>query len=124
MPSPRLSSTLAVRFFSGLMLSALAGCCCTPVCETGDGHLSGGHGHAGHGRVLRRGTLSPPVPEPAVASPIPRYHPLPTHPVFEPQPDYLPLTPLDHDSKPLAPGKLPQSIGEPTPAPLPPEPAK
>jgi len=64
------------------------------------------------------------VPEPAVASPIPRYHPLPTHPVFEPQPDYLPLTPLDHDSKLLAPGKLPQSTGEPTPAPLPPEPAK
>ena len=121
MPSPRLSSMLAVRFFSGLMFSALAGCCCDPICKPGDGSLSGGHGHGGH---LRRGTLPTPVPAPAVASPIPRYHPLPTHPVFEPQPDYLPPTPLDHDSKPLAPGKLPELMGEPTPAPLPPEPAK
>lgn len=123
MPSPRLSSTLAVRFFSGLVLAALAGCCCDPICQPGDGALPVGH-HAGHGRVLRRGTLSPPVPEPAVASPIPRYHPLPTHPVFEPQPDYAPLLPVDHDSKLLAPSKLPKSTGEPTPAPLPPEPAK
>src|SRR6187399_3279804 len=120
MPSPQLSSMLAVRFFSGIVLSALAGCCCDPICQPGDGSLSGHD----HGRVLRRGTLPTPVPAPAVASPIPRYHPLPTHPVFEPQPDYLPPTPLDHDSKPLAPGKLPELMGEPTPAPLPPEPAK
>ena len=124
MPSPRLSSVLAVRIFGGILLSALAGCCCDPICQSGCGSLAGGHGHGGHGRVLRRGTLSPPVPEPAVAAPISRYHPLPTHPVFEPQPDYLPPLPLDHDPKPPVPGILPKPTGEPTPAPLPPEPAK
>ena len=97
----------------------LAGCCCPPTC--GDGSLAGGRGHVGrHGRELRKNTLRPLVPAPAVASPIPRYHPLPTHPVFEPQADYSPVVFLSHEPAPLAPQLLPESKGEPTPAPLPP----
>ncbi|MBC7852363.1 MAG: hypothetical protein IAF94_02915 [Pirellulaceae bacterium] len=125
MPSLRPLSTLAVRCYSGLVLATLAGCCCNgPVCPEGDGSFAGGGGHTGHPRVLRHGTLSPPVPAPAVASPIPRYHPLPTHPVFETQPQYLPLTPLSVDPSVIAPKVLPEATGEPTPAPLPVEPAK
>lgn len=151
MPSLRLSSTLAVRFFSGLLLATLAGCCCGPVCQEGDGSIAGGGSPAGHPRVLRRGTLSPPVPAPAVASPIPRYHPLPTHPVFETQPQYPAILPVAVDPSLLAPGMggtptaLSGSVhgvpsrprkavgvppvdsetdGEPTPALLPVEPAK
>ena len=116
---PRLSSLLAVRFFCGTLLCALAGCCCEPVCQNGDGCLSGSGGYAGHHRALRHGTLPPPVPAPAVASPIPRFHPLPTHPVFEAQASYAPLVPLAQDPELLAPGLLPPTEGEPTPAAIP-----
>ena len=123
MPSHRLSSTLAVRLLGGILLSALAGCCCGPVGDTGNGCIPADYS-AGHGRNLRHGTLPPPVPPPAVASPIPRYHPLPTHPVFESQPTYSPLAPLTPESELLAPGILPESSGEPTPALLPPATSK
>ncbi|MGI8979138.1 MAG: hypothetical protein ACR2FY_07930 [Pirellulaceae bacterium] len=125
MPSLRLSSTLASRLISGLMLAALAGCCSSgPVCQEGDGCFADHGGIAGHRPVLRRGTLSPPVPAPAVASPIPRYHPLPTHPVFETQPQYPALLPVSVDPSVIAPNMLPETTGEPTPALLPGEPAK
>jgi hypothetical protein len=125
MPS-RLAISLAVSL-AGLALAGLGGCCCPPVCDDGSsGHLSHG-GHGPHSRVLRKGTLPPLVPAPAVASPIPRYHPLPTHPVFEPQEDYSAFAPLSHD-RPLphdpqlsAPELLAPMKGEPTPALLPPE---
>ncbi|MCE9527845.1 MAG: hypothetical protein K8R36_17520 [Planctomycetales bacterium] len=127
--SPRLTSSLAARIVGGILLSALAGCCCQPVCQNGDGCLAGGMGPDGHHRVLRRGTLPPPVPAPAVASPIPRFHPLPTHPVFESQATYSPLVPVSSEPElpaheMLAPRKLPKIDGEPTPALLPPEPVK
>jgi len=111
---------LAVCLFGG-------GCCCAPMCN--DCGAPGGIGtHLHHGpHALRHGTLPPPVPAPAVAAPIARYHQLPTHPVFEPQPDYPPLAPLTHErnAELPAPEELPPpKSGEPTPAPLPPEPSK
>ncbi|MFN0021839.1 MAG: hypothetical protein ACKVP0_26635 [Pirellulaceae bacterium] len=124
MPSSRLISSLAVPFCGGILLFALAGCCCDPICQQGGGCVTGNCGLASHHRPLRHGTLPPPVPSPAVASPIPRFHPLPTHPVFESQASYLPLAPLSHDGELLAPHMLPESNGEPTPAMLPRESVK
>lgn len=132
MPS-RLAMLLAVCLASFALVGG--GCCCAPACQEGSSSSSSGrsngHGpHGAHGRVLRKGTLPPLVPAPAVSSPIPRYHPLPTHPVFEPQEDYSTLVPLAHD-RPLphepqlsAPELLAPTKGEPTPALLPPEPSK
>jgi hypothetical protein len=124
MPSLRLTMPLALCLLGTFVLAGLGGCCCPPMSE--DACLSGhGGGHGGHhGRVLRKNTLPPLVPAPAVAAPIPRYHPLPTHPVFEPQADYSPLASLSHDPALLAPELLPHASGEPTPAPLPPAPGK
>jgi hypothetical protein len=121
MPSLRPTLPLALCLLGSFVL---AGCCCPPTC--GDGSLAGGgRGHGGHhGHELRKNTLRPLVPAPAVASPIPRYHPLPTHPVFEPQADYSPAVFLSHEPMLLAPELLPPSRGEPTPAPLPPAPGK
>lgn len=133
---PRLSS-LAVRLFAGGTLAALAGCCCPPMantdggCFSGDCSLASGMDAGVHGgdrhhhHQLRRGTLPPPVPAPAVASPISRYHPLPTHPVFETQSYYPPLVSIPAEPRLLSPEKpapphLPlESTGEPTPALLP-----
>lgn len=104
---------LAARLFPALLILAVSGCS-IPITPTDCGSASApGPGH--HGRILRRGklpTLPPPVPSAAVAAPIARYHPLPVHPVFEPQPEYKPMMLLAPRSEPLP----PEPKGEPTPA--------
>ncbi|HEX5105180.1 MAG TPA: hypothetical protein VFV87_15275 [Pirellulaceae bacterium] len=63
------------------------------ACACGDGHAMH-HGLGAHFPLLARGHLHhEPVPTEQKAdyvSPTAKYHPVPTRPVFEPQPDYPP----------------------------------
>jgi hypothetical protein len=75
---------------------------------------------AGHDREQRRPWIEDgPGTPPGQLIPVPKFHPVPTRPVFQPQPTYLPLLPLN--SLHAVPGPFesvekPESLASPTPA--------
>lgn len=76
--------------------AAPAGCGLCAGCQSGGGRCEREPLLAGrHGEHRRPWLEDGPGTPPGQLIPVPKFHPVPTRPVFQPQPTYLPLLPLN-----------------------------